>query len=380
MNYKKIITIILIIAAIGFGGYYLWKFLSPKIIGVLPGPGEIPTVEVITVGEGGGIGFTGGADITIQEPQIIKQKLSILINSPVFEYWPNSKENSLYFTNPSGQIIRINSDNTRQLVSSQTLNNLHEIKSSNDGSVIIAEFNYPQLPSLSIFFASTTGWQPLPAGTISAAISPDSKKIAYSAPTSLKMLDLTTQKISEIQKISQVGLKLSWLKDYELLLSSYPSIETRNYVYSFNLKNKLLKTLINGEYGLIINWAKGGDSGIKINTVERKARTSLIDNSGNAIANLTFLTMPEKCLIDSQKIYCGIPQNIREGIILPDDYYKKTDYFIDDIFELDLPTGRVSKIFDGNDMPLDAYNLKIKDNNLLFINRYDNKLYALKLD
>jgi hypothetical protein len=179
--------------------------------------------------------------------------------------------------------------------------------------------------------------------------------------------------------MNQVGLKLDWLNASKILFHSDTSIETRGYVYSFDLITKTLTTLINGENGLSVNWAKDGTMGIKINTTDRKPKTSLIDNFGSNIANFTFLTLPEKCLIDSQKIYCGIPQNINSGATLPDDYYNKSKYFIDDIFELDLPTGKITKIFDGSQVALDAYNLKIKGSSLLFINRYDNKLYSLNL-
>ncbi len=376
----KIIVIVLIIAGVSFGGYFIWKWISAKggLPGILTGTGTVPTNEIINTREANPE-TENASETETQEPQTLTQKLSILINSPVFEYWLASKDNSLYFANPSGQIIKVNNDNTRQMVSSQVLSNLHSIKASNDGSLAIVEFNYPGLPTLSIFTTSTTNWQPLPSGAVSAAISPDSKKIAYTDKTSIKTLDLTTNKTSEVQKMSQVGLRLDWLNDAALLFHSDTSIETRGYVYSFDFKTKTLKTLINGENGLSVNWAKDGKMGIKINTTNRKPKTSLIDNLGSNIANFTFLTLPEKCLIESQKIYCGIPQNIRSGATLPDDYYNKSEYFIDDIFELDLPTGKITKIFDGNETALDAYNLKIKDSSLLFINRYDNKLYSLNL-
>jgi len=380
-RFIKILILIGVIAAIGIGGYFLWQFLASKIIGG-PGTGEIPSTEVVDIGEGGAIGaeVNTAEQTAAQEAQTVTQKLSIFINSPVFEYWLNTKENSVYFANLDGQIIRINSNNSRQMASSQTLNGLHKITPSADGSLAIAEFNYPALPSLSVFFASSTSWQPLPAETISAAISPDSKKIAFTGQTALNILDLQTQKTTEVQKMSQVGLNLNWLTDSAVLLQSDPSVEIRNYLYSFNLADKTLRTLINGEYGLDIKWAKDGNLGLKMNTADRVAKLSLIDNFGSGIVNFTFLTMPEKCLLEAQNIYCGIPKNIREGIILPDNYYKKSDYFVDDIFQINLPTGKIVKLFDGNEVALDATDLKIKDNALLFINRYDQKVYSLRLD
>ncbi len=385
MDYKrliKIISIILILTAIGVGGYYLWNWLNSNGgISELISGGKAPTTEVIETGTGETATTTQETEVDTetQQPQTVTQKLSIFINSPVFEYWLNTKNNSVYFANLNGQIIKINSDGTRQLANSQTLNSLHEIKPSIDGTLAIAEFNYPALPTLSVFSASSTSWQPLPAGTVSAAISPDAKKIIYTNQTAINSLDVTTKKTTEIQKMSQVGLKLSWLKDNFILLSDEPSVANLGYLYSFDIKNKTLKTIINGEYGLGINWSSAGNLGIKINSIERSPRLSLVDDSAKLIANFTFLTIPEKCIIASPKIYCGVPKNIKSGIILPDDYYKNKEYFIDDIWELDLPTGQTTKLFDGNEVAIDAYDLKVKDNSLLFINKYDNKVYSLLL-
>ncbi len=386
MDYKKlikIISIVLILTAIGVGGYYLWSWLNSNGgIAELISGGKAPTTEVIETGTEGEAetGTETGADVETQQPETVTQKLSILINSPVFEYWLGSQDNSLYFVNLNGQIIKINSDGTRRLVSSQSLNNLHKITPSTDGSLAIAEFNYPALPNLSIFSASSTSWQPLPSGTISAAFSPDSKKIVYTDQSSIRQLDWATQKTTEIQKMSQVGLELGWLKNNDVLLNTEPSVESRGYLYVFNITNKTINTLIDGEYGLDINWAKDGNLGIKLNSVEKNPRLSLVDGSAKLVANFTFLTVPEKCVIETSKIYCGVPKNIKSGIVLPDDYYKNKEYFIDDIYELDLPTGAITKLFDGSEVALDAKNLKVKDNALLFINRYDNKVYSLNLN
>lgn len=384
MDYRRIIRIViivLILAGIGVGAYFLWVWLSSKTVSNLPGAGQTPTTEVTNVGEGGAIGAQVNTteQTATQEARTITQRLSILINSPVSKYWINSKDNSVYFANLAGQIIKINSNNTRQLVSSQTLNNLHSITPSVDGSLAVAEFNYPQLPTLSIFSASSTSWQPLPAGTVSAVVSPDSKQIAYTDRSALNTIDLTTQKTTKIQDMSQVGLKLNWLNNQEILFSSDPAVTSRGYIYSFNLTSKTLKTLISGEYGLDVQWATDGGLGIKMNSTDRVSKLSLIDNFGSNVVDFAFLTVPEKCLLKSQKMYCGVPKNIKQGLILPDDYYKKGVYFIDDIFELDLPTGKITKLFDGSSVALDAYDLKLKGSDLLFINRYDNKVYSLGL-
>lgn len=382
MDYKRILKItavVLVIIAIGAGIYFFWNWVNSKggVFGILNN-GTVPTTSIIETATEN----TAPAENTeteTQTPEVVTQKLSILINSPVFEYWLGSKDNSLYFANLSGQLIKINSDGSRRMVSSQSLSNLHEINFSADGSLAVAEFNYPSLPTFSVFSASSTSWAPLPAGVVSAAFSPDSKKLAYIDQAALKTLDLAAQKTTEIQKMSQVGLRMKWLKLNEVLLATDPSIESNGRLYSFDLTAKTLRTIIDGEFGLDVNWSKDGSIGIKLNNSERIPKLTLIDDLGVIIANFQFLTVPEKCLIDSSKIYCGVPKNIATGIALPDDYYKNKAYFLDDIYEFDLPTGKITKLFDGNEVAIDARDLKLKDGSLLFINRYDDKVYSLSL-
>lgn len=385
MNYSKIfrvLIVILIIAAIGVGIYYFWNWINAKggVLGLI-NQGPTPTTSVIeTTTESTTTASTVTTNETeAQNPETITQKLSILINSPVFGYWLNNKDNSIYFANLNGQLIKISPTGSRTMISNQALTNLHEISFSADGSWALAEFNYPQKPVLSIFSVASSSWNPLANGTISAGFSPDSKKIIFSDSAALKTMDLATKKITEIQKMSQVGLKLNWVQENTLLLNTDPSIESNGRLYVFDIKNKTIKTIINGEFGLDINWSANASLGIKLSNTERVPKLTLIDNLGITLANFPFITIPEKCLIESSKLYCGIPKNIPQGSVFPDDYYKNKVYFVDDIYEIDLSTNKTTKLFDGNEIAIDAYNLKLKDNALLFINKYDNKVYSLNL-
>lgn len=382
MNYKKILKIIglvLVIAGVIVGGYFLWKYVSNKggIAAVLKPAGTTPVTEVVNVGGGAGT-TTGEGELTAEEKAQLVQKLSIVVDVPIFDYWINKDTNDIYYVGIDGIITEL-SANSKKVVSSQTLENLHSVVPSTDGSMALFEFFYPQKPIFAIFFASSTTWQPLIEGTVSADLSPNNKEVAFLDNTGLKILDLATFKIRDLQKMDQF-FDIRWAKENTLLLYEKPSFEIPGSLYSFDISNKTIKNLIASENGLDINWSSNYDFGLKFSSINRTNQVSLINNVGDRILDMSFITVPNKCLVASSKIYCGIPKNIREGIVLPDNYYSREDYFIDDIFELDLPTGKITKLFDGNATILDAFNLKIKDGALLFINRYDNKLYSLKLD
>jgi hypothetical protein len=382
MDYKKILKItgiVLLVAAVIVGGYFLWKLVSNKggVPGILnPSSGTPPTTQVTNVGGEGAT--TTGTGLTAEEAAKLVQKLSIIIDTPIFDYWINKSDNSIYYVDPSGAITKLTVD-AKKVVSSQTLENLHSVIPSADGSMALFELYYPQQPIFSVFSASTTNWQPLTDGTVSADFSPNNKELVYLDGTGLKILDLASFKIKDVQKMSQF-FDIKWAKENTLLLYEKPSFEIPSSLYTFDLTNKTLKKIVDAETGLNISWSGNYDLGLKISTANKTAQLSLIDLKGVKAMDMSFITVPNKCLVGPSKIYCGIPKNIRDGIVLPDNYFTREDYFIDDIFELDLPTNKITKLFDGNAAILDAYNLTVKDGSLLFMNRYNNKLYSLKLD
>ena len=94
---------------------------------------------------------------------------------------------------------------------------------------------------------------------------------------------------------------------------------------------------------------------------------------------LSFNTLPPKCLIENNKIYCAVPKNINEGIKLPDDYYKKAIYFDDTIYLIDLSNAGVTELKTDSNLTIDAEHLEISNGKLFFKNRLDDKLYSLEL-
>lgn len=358
-KYLKILTIIIILIAIGFGVYYFFK-KSPagqNFLGVIfPGT------------------FKAGEEIGGQP--IAGAKLQALTQDPIFDYWINSKTGNIYYLSPVGQVIRI-SGGQEEVVNSQTLSRLNQLTASPDGTLAIAKFNYPNFQTFSIFNTVTNSWQPLPAGTIAAAWSP-TQEIAYLDAKSLKTLNLANQKTVEILKLTQKEAELYWRPDSKILLTnSLSSSELESQIWSINLANKTIAPFLN-ETGLAIKWSLDGKFGLRLKTVNRTPLLGLIDENGQALAELTFVTLPSKCLIKEKKIYCAVPKNLPERISLPENYYKKAVYFEDSFYLIDLNTGGVSTIFNP-ELPIDAEHLELDNGRLYFKNRLDDKLYSLTL-
>lgn len=357
-KYLKITAVILILTAIGFGIYYFFKkspvaqdFLS----GVFPGT------------------FKAGKEAGVQP--IAGEKLNTLTQDPIFDYWINSKTGDIYYLTPVGQVIRV-SGGQEELINSQTLPRLNQVLASNDGTLAIAKFSYPDFPTFSIFDTVTNSWQPLPPNTIAAAWSPNGPEISYVDDRALKIFNLASKKTSEIIKLTQKELMLHWRKDSRLFLTSLSGPSAKMMI--LDAKNKTLLPFLE-ENGLVIQWSANDELGIKLNSVNNRPQTSLIDGNGVTLSQLTFVTLPSKCLIEELKIYCAVPKNIGEGLKLPEDYYKKAVYFDDTFYLINLSDGSVSELKSDLELKIDAEHLELRNNQLLFKNRLDSKLYSLGL-
>lgn len=359
-KYLKIILYIIVFAGLIWVGYYLFTKTSAP-----PEQTKISSPTKIT-------------------NEVSKAELSLITDEQILGYWADKTNGLTYFVNQSGQVIKI-SGSEKETASSQPLDKLNSIKLSPDGTKILAVFNYPDRPTISLFDDASSQWQPLSAYAISATWSPNSNKIAYLEDLgdsgSLKILDLTAKKTTEVSKVSVKDGQLQWVNQNEIfIMNQKPSASEQSSLWKINISNKTWQKVFENSYGLNVIWSNTENFGLAMNIADRKPYLNLIDQAGNNLSVLSFMTLPEKCAIDAKKIYCGVPRNIKAGIELPDDYYKRNVYFEDDLYLFDLSNGTTQVIFSNKETPIDAYNLSIKDEReLLFINRYDDKLYSLPI-
>ncbi len=364
MDWRKIVKLVLgivITAAIIWGGYYLFQALVAA-----PPPTPLTTAP-------------GTTALDLPAPQ----KLVALTKNEVFDYWMNTKTAAIYYLNPAGQVLKKTGD-AEETANSQTLAKLNSVKAAPDGTYAVAKWNYPDFTTFSIFNTVTNAWQPLPDGTIAAAWSPNSQQLAYLENKNnvgrLKILNIVSGKTQTIAQIDQRDADLAWTNLSKILLFvSSPSADLASSLWSLDLKSKVLTPIAKDELGLVISWSKDGKQGLKLNNLDGITSLNLIDDTGNTLKTFSFITLPEKCALGTGKMYCGAPKYIQPGLVLPDDYYKKAVYFKDDIYAIDLVGDSVALLVNGDEGLVDAYHPSIQENQLLFINRYDNLLYSLQL-
>lgn len=369
---KKAITITaIILSAIGVlvGGYYL----------------VVKTVEIITGPE------APAPKVAAPAPDKLKE----LSDKPVFDYWVvYTEETSYYYLTSSGEILEAKED-TDNSIAAQPIKDLQALSPSRDGTLVLVSFGSKLFPQWSILNVLDRSWQPLPLNVRSAYFSPDGTQLALLVSTNGKsdliIQDLALQpkakKLASRKLLSfyQKGLTVQWLAPDKIILAERPSDISPSSIWQVDVKTAALTLLIEGTNGLMVQWSENGARGVKYNTgAEATSRLSVVNNKGETINNLDFITPPDKCVFTLASLFCSVPNLGLSGVELAtllDSYLKKSVYFNDTLYEYRQNSSGAYSSTKGTSYgkPIDAVHLTALDNELLFINRLDQKLYKLEL-
>lgn len=230
----------------------------------------------------------------------------------------------------------------------------------------------------------------LPAGTVSADWHPtNDSKIVYlrdrGSLSDINILNIDNKRSVTVATLAQKDLVLEWPSPNNLYIKTRPSKKIRGSVWKFNITNKTISTIIDKEFNLSVKWLSP-NLGLKLSSKNEFSTPvlSFIDGEGKTLANLDFITLPSKCVLGENAIYCAVPSN-KNLKNYPEDYMKRAKYYPDNIYRIPLINGSpeanlTTSIFNAIlGINYDMTQLRISDGYLYFIDRYDNKVYKMRL-
>lgn len=335
--------------------------------------------------------FSGSQIISpTQQPQTQTEKIKLLSQTRVFDYWVNNAKNSIYALAEDGKIISLK-DNDEKTESDQNIANLVKLLPSPDGQQAIVGFGNAQRPQFSLFNVADNSWQPMPVETVNL-IWADSKNqlgdLAALVDTknglALETINLNKTNSTNTKLINDLGLEdveMAWSGNDTIIFTERPSFNYYGGAWSLNLKDFSFKQIFKPEPGLITKWSQDGVLGLKFSVIlPNFYNIAFTDNQGVIGKKLPFVTLPEKCLLEKDAAYCFVPKEISDEWRLPDDYLQKAFYSNDLLYRIPTGEGEVRLLLDANQNNIDAINPQRFENKLIFINRYDNKLYSFDLN
>lgn len=252
--------------------------------------------------------------------------LKQITETSIANFWVNTTTSEIFLINYDGKIERPENLKTKTIASDNGLKNISQVIPSPDGSKVLI--------NLTIFDTTTNLWTPLPAGATAAAWNPNNLPIiSYLTNDGLYNLDLKTGKASLVLKLNNRDWQMEWPTVNEIYLKSKSAGNYNSELWGVNLKEK---------------------------NITRLATPKLSKN-----------ILPPKCLNTEKGAYCAIPSKTE---ITLDNYLKRKIYTNDNIY-----FGKKLLWRADEQNPIDAVNLSLYKNKLLFINRYDQKVYSLDL-
>ncbi len=180
---------------------------------------------------------------------------------------------------------------------------------------------------------------------------------------------------------------VEWPEISKIFVTTKASAYATGHVYTVDTKTGTFKKVFGGPRGLATKASKDLSKLLYSQGTQDSILLSLLNLKDNKSQNLLIRTLADKCVWSSyhkEDIYCAVPTEIPQGIY-PDDWYRGTVSFVDEIWHIDSTTGEVhllAKLLSAGDALIDATNLTLddKDNYLYFINKRDLSLWSLDLN
>ncbi len=408
-----IIAVVVIVIAVVVA---YWFFFSQQSAPAQSGSsGTLPEAGLQTSSPGAG-GASGGIASYPTGGGTTSSAVSfgVISDEPVLDYFVDA-QNNVTVVEPDGKIASVvNSQAT--FLSSTQIQGLIRAAFSFDGKKILVNFGDPSNPQTSVFDLATKAWTPLAVGIVSPAWSPTDYRIAYLKTDPGGTQTLTTvdaakasSRPAALLTLHTQDLSLVWPNKDQMVLSDKPSALETGSAWLFTPTKGTLTEPIPPQNGFEAIWSATTSSAALVFGSGAAARggTLLLWNPvTDALRGLAFLTLPPKCAFHYEvppaaastaatststasstpaatnylALYCGVPQNTNKFNIstLPDAYLQMGLFTSDSFYKVNTENGSLHVLF-SPPQSMDAINLKIINSTLFFVNRYDQKLYALSL-
>lgn len=325
---------------------------------------------------GGTTSLTGGAP---SQNETLGDRTSIF-NEELINYLAG--EGELVGVNKDGNIFVRRNDQIEN-ISSSSFASVVGAYFSFDGKRVLLEMG-PRSPHFyKVFDMDKKSWKDLPPMN-SPAWSPKTHELVYldkkaSGHTiNILNVDSPAPKGKVSLRANVEDAVLSWPKTTFFLLGSRSSAYSASSLWRIDKDKKTWLPIVVDRSGLSLRWNEDGSTALVLISSGRGGKLNLINDRGEALRELNFLTLPEKCSFASRVLICAIPEDKRklETSFLPDDYLKEAFFTKDSFLEVDLDSGETKTLSWGGEA--DAANIQIKKDEFFFLNRLDGKLYSIK--
>ncbi len=401
MNLKKILYILLAVAVIAVIAFVLYQFAGGRLTGgTTTGTGQTGSLPAAgnqqfpSSGQSAATS-TGAASATTSV------KFGVVSDGPVLDYFVNNA-NVVTVVRPDGTIESISNGATSSL-SAATISNIITASFSYDGKKILVSSLVGTTTQTSVFDIASQKWTTLPDNMENPVWSPTNDEVAYLATDGYGSETLDTINAAAanprpvtLTTLAMENMLLQWPMANTLIVSDRPSAFIADSIWKFNIPSRTLSSVVFEKLGTESSWNASGSALIFFAGGNNSGGTLVLQDPAGNRNLLSFGTLPSKCVFAAptsqaatssvssvNSIYCAVPtdQSTFQVARLPDEYDQKVYFTNDNFYGIDPSSGSLTNIFSVAEanQNIDATDLKIFNNILFFVNRYDQKLYAISL-
>jgi len=358
------------------GGIYFFSFKKTS-------PQKEESVEAISQTE------------IVSSPDLKLKKISAISDEPVLApVFVKEQSNIKYYSKKDGRVFQIEFDGSeKSTVSDKELLGLYNVFWSPEKNRVISRFFVEGGLSYSSYdYSDRTGYS---LGRNFENINwYNNQKILYTYKTAdgkrtlniadfdgknwIKLVDLNFIN-TRFEPIPMTGLISFWNQGNGFEETALKTI---------SILGKDEKIIFQGKFGADYLWSPDGNSILVSHLTERgtsKIQLGVTNSKGGEYKNVLAPTIVSKCVWsnDNQNVFCALPGNIPEEMVMPNDYFANRFQTIDTFWKIDTKTGEKSRILELDEQKklpqVDAIDpfLNEDESFLFFTNRKDGKLYRL---
>jgi len=298
-----------------------------------------------------------------------------------------------YYLKDDGQVVKSNFDGSSlSTVADVKLPELYRAVWSPDKKKVISFFQKPEGIKRYSFDYTLQKGVALSENIKSVAWSPSSEKIVYqyidgiNQQNSITVANADTSNWKIIFQTRLENLVVFWPVPDKIYFFDTPSGNTKGSLYSLGYPSGNFKKIISDQFGLSAIVSPDGRNILYQTTEEggKNLKLFISSSDGAGAKELPAATLVEKCVwsLDSQNIFCAVPQNLSQNAVWPDNYSAGGVSVKDDFYLIDAATNKKIKIAGSdNQQSFDATELTLSplEDYLFFIDRVARFVYGLKL-
>lgn len=182
-------------------------------------------------------------------------------------------------------------------------------------------------------------------------------------------------------------IELDWVSESLVAYRKPASGYEDTTLYTMNDRGQNTRTLVANRYALDAVFSPDG-SKVAFSEGPRKPSIptlAIMNADGTDVLNTGLQTLARKCVWSPSglTLYCAVPSDSRQGVVVPDDYEDKFWVPRDDLYQIQAETGQVTPVVLGSQLSqgYDVSELFISSDlgRIYFTRRNDGLLYAFLL-